>query len=113
MDVDVQTVGVVGVLAAVLIVEMRLLRRELKIAIAAIIERSRIRDDRRRRAESSQQPLTFRRAPAQPAETPEVWPDDEDTDIHVLMEKERVRARRDTKNRRGERRPRPGSHHDR
>jgi hypothetical protein len=110
MQPEPQSIALGGIVAALLIVEMRLLRRELKIAIAALIERSRRRDNRQRRRESVQ-PVT-RRTPSQPVH--EEWPDDESTDLHELMELERAnaRTRRDTQ-RRGERPPRPGTHHDR
>jgi hypothetical protein len=107
VNIDPETLGIVAVFAAGLFGEMRLLRRELKIFLAALMERSRRRDSRARR-ESSAPPIR-RRAEA----VPESF-DDEDTDIHVLMEIERAsqRARRATQ-RRGERAPRPGTHHDR
>ena len=115
LQADPDTLGIGALVAAILIIEMRLLRRELKIAIAAIIERSRIRDNRRRRRESLQ-PQT-RRSPSQPSAVPEPWEDTDTTDLHELMELERQheRARRDTdrQRRRGERPPRPGTHHDR
>jgi hypothetical protein len=117
LTADPDTLGIGALVAAILVIEMRLLRRELKIAIAAIMERSRIRDARRRRRESLQ-PQNTRRTPSQPmAAVPEPWEDSDTTDLHELMELERQheRARRNTdrQRRHGERPPRPGTHHDR
>jgi hypothetical protein len=119
MNLDPTTLGIAGVLAALLITEMRLLRRELKVFLPALIERSRRRDLRRMRSESQLQlprPMALPgRRPSQPAVPAETW-DDEDTDIHALMdiERESQRARRKTGRRSavGDRPPRPGTHHD-
>lgn len=70
---------------------------EMRITLAAILERERIRDVRRRRESSGPHPA------AVPAEV-----DDETTDIVALMDRQREAAKR----RRTERAPRAGTHHD-
>lgn len=111
MELDAEKATYVGIFAALLLVEMRLLRRELKLAIAAFIERSRIRDRRRARRESAPPPSYRRDVPQR-----DEWPEDESTDIQVLMERERERERTrrktDRHRRPGNRPPRPGTHHD-
>lgn len=114
MKADPETValilaGILGVLA-----QIRLGLRRIELYIAAAIERSRRREARRLRGDSSMQSLP----PARCAPSPNEFDDDEeDTDIHHLVELERQhrRSRRDTDRRRrraGERPPRPGTHSD-
>jgi hypothetical protein len=113
LQADPDTLGIGALVAGILILEMRLLRRKLDIVLPALFERNRRRDSRRRKRESMH-PHVIRRSPSQPVVADE-WPEEESTDLHELMELERVqaRARRDTDRRRGERPPRPGTHHDR
>lgn len=111
MTLDSDTLLIAAGIAAALLTEMRLLRRELKIFLAAVIERSRRRDARRRRESSAPPPMRRRDA------VPETFGEEEDTDLHALIdiERESQRARRKTDRqptRRGERPPRPGTHHD-
>lgn len=75
---------------------------EMRITLAALLERERIRDDRRKR-ESMQPPIRGMPAPAAAAES---W-DGQTTDIKELIEKQRAAAKP-----RGERSPRKGTHHD-
>lgn len=115
MELDGKTIAMVVMLAGVLILEMRLLRRKLEIVLAALLERSRRRDARQRRRESMPppiaQPQSTRRTQPYPVVTPpDEWPDDESTDLHELMELER--AQRHKPQRRGERPPRPGTRSD-
>ncbi len=112
MDLNENTLAAGAAVAALLLVELRLFRRKLELLLPALVERSRRRDRRARR--DSERPQLARRRDAQAV--PEQWADDEDTDIHVLMdlERENQRARRKTgQHRPGERAPRPGTHHDR
>jgi hypothetical protein len=106
---DLLTGGGFAALAGLLIVEMRILRSRMEILIAALFERARIRDERKRR-ESSLPPM-LPRAPAgrQLGRSPaDDFAEEESTDIHVLMDRERARR----KTGRHERKPRPGTHHD-
>jgi hypothetical protein len=74
---------------------------EMRITITAMLERDRIRDARRKR--DSEQPLPRRRTA--PHGIP-VEVDDETTDMHELVERERAKVKGT------ERPPRPGTHHD-
>lgn len=110
-SLDGNTLAIAGAIAALLLAEMRLLRREMKIVLAALFERNRRRDARARRESSG--PQLRRRSDA----VPENFAEEEDTDIHVLMdlERENQRTRRKTDRqfrRPGDRPPRPGTHHD-
>jgi hypothetical protein len=109
MDLDKNTLIVAAVLGAALLGEMRLLRRELKIFLAALMERSRRRDQRQRRESERPQP-TRRRSDVHAI--PEPF-EAEDTDIHVLMDLERANQRTRRQTGKHERSPRPGTHHDR
>lgn len=109
MDLDPTIVTAAGALAGLLLVEMRLLRRELKLVIAAGIERSRRRN---RRDSDEQQPQRRDRDGVV-----EAWGDEDTTDMHELieLERKRERVRRQTERQRlfrGDRPPRPGTHSD-
>jgi hypothetical protein len=105
----IQTAGVGGfaLLVLYLLRELRPILKavsaelfEVRLIIAALLERERIRDARRRREESTQP--TNRRQPK--ADT---FGEEERTDIKTLIE-----IQRDAAVKRGVRPPRPGTHHD-
>ena len=102
MELHVDTLVVAVILVAALIAQFALLLRWMRVFIPAAMERSR----RRNRRESSSPPPVRRRE-----SVPDEWSDDDRTDLHYLveLEREKQRARRS----RGERPPRPGTHHDR
>lgn len=88
--------------------EDRALVAEVKAILAALLERERIRDERKRR--DSDRPTTH--APA-----PSAWPEDESTGLHDIMARQRSAAARPSSQRiktpaGGIRPPRPGTHHD-
>lgn len=116
MDLDPTVTPIVAIIAGVIIGVLRYLDRRdrqrhqerLELHVMAAAERSRRRDQRERRR---------RELPARRRESvPEPF-EDEVTDMHELVELEReARARRDTDRQersRGDRPPRPGTHHDR
>ncbi len=80
---------------------------EMRILMAAFLERERIRDARRRR-ESSMPPPRHHGRGASPATSTE-FDEEESTDRIALVEKQRSVLGRP----RSERPPRPGTHHDR
>lgn len=103
-DIDGNTIALGAILLGAVLAQLRLVSRKLDILIPALMERSRRRN---RRDSSGPQP---RRREASPSVS-DTWDDEDRTDVHYLceLERERERARR----RRGERPPRPGTHHDR
>lgn len=117
----IQTAGVGGFALLVLYIlrELRPILKELaaelfevRITFAAMLERDRIRDVRRRR-ESSAPPMQSARPRTAPfgvpvAKVPVGEFEDESTDIKQLIEIQREAAES-----RGRRGPRPGTHHDR
>lgn len=95
----IQAGGVVAFATAVM-VELRAIRPTLtsiKEVLSALLERERIRGERRRE-------------PSAPHKRPE-WSDGETTDLHTLVEMQR-RGPRPKTPAMGVRNPRPGSHHD-
>lgn len=81
--------------------------RWLELRIAAASERSRRRELKRQRRESSG-PLRLPRT--NPHGIPQEFADEENTDMHELVELERRQAK--TRRSPGERPPRRGTHHD-
>lgn len=117
MDLDAKTGGLVGSVVGALVLIWRLGWRAaklyLELVVLAALERDRIRERKRRRSTSEARPAI--RASSVRDAIPE-WadPDDEITDMHVLIERERTRrkTRPPPLRSRTERPPRPGTHHD-
>lgn len=117
--------GGLGLVAILIILEQRSMREaltDMRIMWAAWFTQQHTRERRRRRRDSSDQPpslpqpqrLTPMRGVPVPPPLPspsssDEWSEDETTDIHELMRRERERV---SKRGRGERVPRPGTHHD-
>lgn len=111
MEVDPAATGLTGVLAAFAWFALRRLFSRIadrvEIVILAAIERNRRRERRERRRHEL--------PPGRRPQTRNEFEGEESTDIFELIEEEREqRARRktDRQQRRGERAPRPGTHHD-
>jgi hypothetical protein len=102
LDADMIQGGAVVVLCMIVLFELRQLRPVMtgvRDVLAALLERDRIRSERRR----------------EPSTPPPSMPDDfapESTDLHDIMEKQRQRRSRAQTPRGGVRSPRPGTHHD-
>lgn len=105
MDVDPVTTGLGTAIGTALLVVLRYAFRRLELLVLAAVERGRIRDRRRARNDTLPPPTRTRTHADE-------WPDDEITDITVLMDRERVRRKTERQRSRGERAPRPGTHHD-
>lgn len=82
--------------------EDRSLIADVRVILAALLERERIRDERKRRDSD--------RPPSTPIPV-EQWPEDESTGLHEIMARQRRSARIKTPAG-GVRPPRPGTHHD-
>ena len=80
--------------------EDRTLIADVRAILAALLERERIRDERKRR--DSDRPVS---APIPAAQ----WPEDESTGLHEIMARQRQRIKTPVG---GVRPPRPGTHHD-